>query len=247
MYSLYVKTHNKTGLKYLGQTSQNPHEYTGSGLRWLNHLAVHGNDVTTEVIFESEDKIEIGSKGKYYSQLWNVVEDYNWANIVPEEGSGGDTSMCENYAIGMANRDMSYKSESEYLEKVSTSIKKMWQEKFASEEFDEKAYKQMCSERSIKMWENRGISDNDRMQRSNTMLQYAKDHPEYAEQISESVKKRWQEKSELYEITFPDGHTEQIKCLRGWCQDNNYPYNKIYGTLRYNRPSKDGWLAKIVK
>jgi hypothetical protein len=36
---LYVKTHNKTGLKYLGQTSQkDPHKYPGSGTRWRHHL-----------------------------------------------------------------------------------------------------------------------------------------------------------------------------------------------------------------
>lgn len=31
MYKLYLKTHNKTGMKYLGQTKQDPFEYRGSG------------------------------------------------------------------------------------------------------------------------------------------------------------------------------------------------------------------------
>jgi hypothetical protein len=40
IYYLYVKTHNITGLKYLGYTSRkNPHKYTGSGTRWLNQYA----------------------------------------------------------------------------------------------------------------------------------------------------------------------------------------------------------------
>jgi hypothetical protein len=29
-YYLYVKTHNQTGLKYLGQTSKNPDKYQGA-------------------------------------------------------------------------------------------------------------------------------------------------------------------------------------------------------------------------
>ena len=42
MIYLYVKTHNKTGLKYLGKTEQDPFVYLGSGKRWLNHLNKHG-------------------------------------------------------------------------------------------------------------------------------------------------------------------------------------------------------------
>ena len=35
---LYVKTHNKSGLKYLGKTIQNPFKYKGSGTYWLRHI-----------------------------------------------------------------------------------------------------------------------------------------------------------------------------------------------------------------
>lgn len=91
IYYLYIKTHKKTGLKYLGQTKQDPFTYRGSGKRWNNHLKKHGNDVQTEIIFESSDKEQIAVMGIYYSNLWNVVEDKNWANIIPENGKGGDT------------------------------------------------------------------------------------------------------------------------------------------------------------
>jgi len=40
---LYKKTHNITGLQYLGKTiSKDPYSYTGSGVRWTNHLKKHG-------------------------------------------------------------------------------------------------------------------------------------------------------------------------------------------------------------
>lgn len=84
---LYIKTHNKTGLKYLGKTiKSDPHKYKGSGIRWLNHISKHGYDVTTEIIFESNNPQEIRAKGLYYSKLWNVVESDNWANLKPETG-----------------------------------------------------------------------------------------------------------------------------------------------------------------
>lgn len=88
-YYLYVKTHNQTGLKYLGQTSSDPYTYRGSGTRWINHLKKHGNDVSTEIIIETNDKSIIREKGIEYSKLFNIVESSEWANLKVEEGDGG--------------------------------------------------------------------------------------------------------------------------------------------------------------
>jgi hypothetical protein len=87
---LYVKTHNKTGLKYLGKTiKQDPHKYTGSGKYWLRHLDQHGYDYTTEIIRECRTEEELIHWGMYYSKLWNVVTSNNWANLKEEAGDGG--------------------------------------------------------------------------------------------------------------------------------------------------------------
>lgn len=101
---LYLKTHNKTGLKYLGKTTQDPYNYLGSGKRWRYHLKKHGNDITTSILLESEDAKEIAHWGSYYSKLWNIVDDQSFANMRPESGDGGDTSNCENYKIGIKKR-----------------------------------------------------------------------------------------------------------------------------------------------
>ena len=91
-HKLMVKTHNKTGLKYLCKTDRDdPHEYKGSGTYWKRHLAEHGDDITTEIIFETADMEEFKVKGLYYSNLWNIVTSKEWANLTPEQGSGGDT------------------------------------------------------------------------------------------------------------------------------------------------------------
>jgi hypothetical protein len=87
---LYKKTHNKTGLQYLGKTiSSDPHKYKGSGTRWKNHVKHHGYDVTTEILRECQTNEDVKHWGKYYSELWNVVDDPSWANLKPEEGEGG--------------------------------------------------------------------------------------------------------------------------------------------------------------
>lgn len=91
-YHLYVKTHRKTGLKYLGYTSQkDPSKYPGSGKYWKLHQKVHGNYHDTEILFESTSKEEISALGKHYSLLWNIVDSDQWANLKIEEGDGAAT------------------------------------------------------------------------------------------------------------------------------------------------------------
>ena len=87
---LMIKTHINTGLKYLCKTSRtNPYTYPGSGTRWIHHLKKHGYDYTTEIIKECQSNDEIKEWGLYYSNLWNIVESTEWANLKPESGDGG--------------------------------------------------------------------------------------------------------------------------------------------------------------
>jgi hypothetical protein len=93
-YYLYIKTHRVTGLKYLGQTCQDPHRYRGSGTRWREHLAKHGFDIDTMILLQTTDKKERNDAGRYYSRFYNVIgamDDYGnkiWANVIPETGGG---------------------------------------------------------------------------------------------------------------------------------------------------------------
>jgi hypothetical protein len=85
---LYVKTHNKTGLKYLGKTTKDPHSYLGSGVDWKIHLKEHGEEHTTEIIRECQTNEELNHWGRHYSSLWNVADSPEWANRIPETGGG---------------------------------------------------------------------------------------------------------------------------------------------------------------
>ena len=87
---LYLKTHNKTNRKYLGKTvSEDPHLYQGSGKVWKRHIAKHGYDVTTEILLTTDCKDELKEMGLYYSDLWNIVESKEFANLMKESGDGG--------------------------------------------------------------------------------------------------------------------------------------------------------------
>jgi mevalonate pyrophosphate decarboxylase len=91
MIYLYLKTHNKTGLKYLGKTTRDPYIYKGSGVIWKCHLKKYGNDVSTKILFQSTDKNEFKNVAVHYSNLYNIVESTQFANLTIEEGQGGST------------------------------------------------------------------------------------------------------------------------------------------------------------
>lgn len=94
---LMIKIHNKTGLKYLCKKSANDRSkcftYKGSGTYWKRHLEKHGCDITTEIIEECNTKQELTERGIYWSELLDVVNSGEWANLVPERGDGGPTML----------------------------------------------------------------------------------------------------------------------------------------------------------
>jgi len=90
---LYVKTHNKTGLKYFGKTTRDPFNYNGSGLYWLRHLKIHGNDISTEIIGYYTDREQLMQFAIEFSIKNNIVESHEWANLIVENGiNGGSVS-----------------------------------------------------------------------------------------------------------------------------------------------------------
>lgn len=121
---LYIKTHNKTGLKYLGKTKQDPFEYKGSGVYWVNHIKVHGNDVTTEVLASCSTPEEIKELGLYYSKLFNIVESSDWANLMEENGVGGANKTSFKKGLIPANKG----KKSPEISKAKFDYWKKWKE-----------------------------------------------------------------------------------------------------------------------
>ena len=155
IYYLYIKTHTITGLKYLGYTGkEDPYTYTGSGTRWLNHLHAHGFDFTTEILKECTSKTEIREHGIYYSRLWNVVRDKNWANLKEEQGDGGG---CFGEVNGMFGK--THTPEEKIAQAVRASARfsgKSYEELYGSEKAAE--LKKIRSEK-MKGRNNSGVSN----------------------------------------------------------------------------------------
>lgn len=89
---LYVKMHNKTGLKYFGKTTGDPFKYRGSGKHWLAHIKKHGYDVSTEIVGYYTNANECTAQALQFSKNNRIVESPEWANMIIENGTdGGDT------------------------------------------------------------------------------------------------------------------------------------------------------------
>jgi hypothetical protein len=91
-HHLMIKKCMTTGLQYLCKTSsivKDPYAYKGSGVRWLNHIKKYNSRILTCIIGTYDSKEELVEAGIYYSNLYNVVKDPNWANLTEEKGDGG--------------------------------------------------------------------------------------------------------------------------------------------------------------
>ena len=104
---LYIKQHNITGLKYFGKTiSKDPYSYRGSGNRWINHLKIHGDDISTlwcELFTNVDVLVEFATQ---FSIENKIVESDMWANLIDENGldGGGSPSIETRNKIGTANK-----------------------------------------------------------------------------------------------------------------------------------------------
>jgi len=126
MYKLYKKTHNITGLQYLGYTKKDPEKYRGSGTYWLRHLAHHGDDVTTELLEECDSKPQVKERGRYYSELWNVVRSDQWANLKAEEADGGDMRGSQRWVDGRSKPEFRKKQADGAQGNINVRGRKWW-------------------------------------------------------------------------------------------------------------------------
>jgi hypothetical protein len=91
MICLYIKTHNITGLRYFGKTTRkNINSYCGSGIYWQKHLKKHGKDFSTEVVGMFEKEEEVKQFAIAFSNINNIIESKEWANLKEENGLDGN-------------------------------------------------------------------------------------------------------------------------------------------------------------
>ena len=99
MTTLYIKTYNKTGLKYFGKTTKQGKDfdnYRGSGVYWLNHLKKHGDDISTEIYAQFEDNDPLLEETALkFSEENDIMDSNEWANLKFENGKDGGSQGGE--------------------------------------------------------------------------------------------------------------------------------------------------------
>jgi hypothetical protein len=137
---IYIKTHNRTGLKYFGKTiKKDVEKYQGSGKYWKNHIRTHGYNCRTYVIKTFTDKQSCIDFCLWFSRFNNIVNSDRWANLINENGLDG--GVC-----GM-------KLSEEHKRKMSENHSKYWTGKKLSEEHKKKMRKPKTEEHKRKMSE----------------------------------------------------------------------------------------------
>ena len=129
-----IKTHNVTGCKYLckreADNDRDAIRYSGSGLKWQQHLKKFGKDLSTEILYicPTESKEEFRTIAIKYSRELNILQ-YPFLNMVFEEGQGGSRKETN----GTHGKKWIYKGETRTLitiDKLDEFIKNGWTQGF---------------------------------------------------------------------------------------------------------------------
>jgi hypothetical protein len=121
---LYIKQHQKTGLKYFGKTKNEPTKYAGSGKYWLRHIKKHGKFIDTLWYKEFKSLEKLKRFSTLFSKLNQIVESKEWANLAIENGTdGGPRVISDEHkkTISQANTGRSFSEE--HKRKISESNK----------------------------------------------------------------------------------------------------------------------------
>ena len=92
-YSIYIKTHARTHVKYLGVARGDPYEHVGSSYDWLDHIQAYGDEVDTEVIWTGDDFYEMSSIGKRFALMFDVVGSSEYINRAVTDGKDIEEQM----------------------------------------------------------------------------------------------------------------------------------------------------------
>jgi len=256
---LYVKTHRKTGLKYLGKTKQDPYKYRGSGKYWKSHIKVHGYDVGTEILRECQSNEEVKEWGLHYSNLWNIVESAEWANVKPEEGDGINGEFVKEMwkndefrSQQIAERKARFVN-SEYAEWWASQSKKNWEDPVfraeaterSSKQWDDPEYRSTRTEKSRAIWEDAEY----REMMHNVRISMWED-ASYRSMMTENSKKQWDNPDRMrehIERVTGENHPQYDHTIYHFINDNGTEELCTRYHLRVKYSLDDGNLCMLIK
>jgi hypothetical protein len=257
-YKLYVKTHQMTGLKYLGYTKQDPFVYLGSGKYWRLHLKKHGNQVYTEILFETHNKNEIKLIGIHYSTLWNIVSSNQWANLKLEEGDGGGPGRPKGFGDvrspeGKARNALMSSLKNKGRKKpdgFGNKIREVMLGSKRKETSKEKMRSAWPAERRVAQAERRKLQNAERPliacphcgKQSVSVSNMNRYHFDNCGTSKKKSRTKITQKSKDWIFLSPDNIQVKVKTsLREFCKEHNLNIGSISDLSNGNRKSVNGW------
>lgn len=105
-YKLMIKQHYETGIQYLCVTKRkNWKDYKGSGKRWKNLLTAHPQRILTMLVYTDNDVSRFDEMCRFWSDDLDVVNNENFANLVPEYGYEGNVNNFAQYYTQLNEAD----------------------------------------------------------------------------------------------------------------------------------------------
>lgn len=105
-YKLMIKTHLHTDMMYMCITKKdNWEKYLGSGLYWRRHLEKHGKHIKSELLYSCDDYDAFLEKCKYYSDMYDVANNPQFANLIPEYGYDNIADGWSNWWKNLTDND----------------------------------------------------------------------------------------------------------------------------------------------
>jgi hypothetical protein len=207
---LYVKTHNATGLKYFGKTTnKSPEKYKGSGLLWKRHIKKYGYDVSTEIVASFENELECQEFALAFSKQNNIVASEDWANLREENGTDGAPFGHEGHVFT-----------EEELNKISISSKNKWKDPDFRSKMLEKQRESWTEERKFNL--SKKLTGMKRPKHSDAMRgrKLQPQHPfllgiktkEHCENISKALKGKPKSESHKEKLRMPRKSPELVVC-----------------------------------
>jgi hypothetical protein len=219
-FKLMLKQHWETGINYLCITKRdNWYDYTGSGSRWKILLNAHESEILTHLLFTTDSLEEFTIACEYYSNLFDVVNNEDFANVVPELGYEGNQGNLPEWWKTASEED-----KVETRKKIKNSREKTCLEKYgetntlrlARECLNEYVFETYGVENIMQVQE---FADKCRESAIETLLEkYGVDHnmkiPDVALKVAESRKRSLFEKYGVEYYLQVDGVAEQVKNKR---------------------------------
>lgn len=252
---LYIKQHSKTGLRYFGKTGTKLIEsYVGSGVYWKNHINKHGldhvNTIWVSDWFTSEE--EIKDFAIAFSELFDIVNSNEWANMKIENGldGGGPGPMLFGDDNPSRRPEVAAKISKSLMghlgvkNKGSTGMAPPNKNKLLWNNGIDTIYSDECPGDG---WIRGDLAIN-KVNKHLAKRKRGKEHHNYGKKRSaEEIKSTSAKCTKYYIVTFPDSDIKTIRGLNDFCASVGIKPSGAHRVMNGYQTSYKGYIFKRVQ